>query len=154
MAKQVYRVIDSRGRVYLPKEVRLALGMENGSIVKLMENQGCLQLHKVHLVEFGDHSPEAVEAYVSAAVTAMSKEKRLTCTAIAITGINWSATWKTRNGASGLLRRTFGSVIRPSLICRAIPVLSAECTMRRPEWVWGGANRANAPPDRPDAILN
>ena len=77
MAKQMYRVIDSRGRVYLPKEARLALGMENGSIVKLMENQGCLQLHKVHLVEFGDHSPEAVEAYVSAAVAAMSKEKRL-----------------------------------------------------------------------------
>ena len=40
MVKQMYRVIDSRGRVYLPKETRLAFGLERGSIVKLMEAEG------------------------------------------------------------------------------------------------------------------
>jgi len=77
MVKQMYRIIDSRGRVYLPKEVRLALGVENGSIIKLSEEEGSLQLRKVHLVELGDHSPEAVEAYVSAAAAAMPREKQL-----------------------------------------------------------------------------
>ena len=77
MVKQMYRVIDNRGRVYLPKETRLAFGLERGSIVKLIEAEVNLQLRKVHLVEFGDHSPEAVEAYVSAAVAAMPKEKQL-----------------------------------------------------------------------------
>lgn len=77
MAKEMYRLIDSRGRVYLPKELRLALGMENGSFVKLVESGGNLQLRKVHLIELGDHTPEAIEAYVSAAVFAMSREKQL-----------------------------------------------------------------------------
>ena len=77
MIKEMYRIIDSRGRVYLPKELRLALGMENGSFVKLVESEGNLQLRKVHLIELGDHSPEAVEAYVSAAAAAMPREKQL-----------------------------------------------------------------------------
>ena len=77
MAKEMYRLIDSRGRVYLPKELRLALGMENGSFVKLVESGGNLQLRKVHLIELGDHSPEAVEAYVSVAAAAMPREKQL-----------------------------------------------------------------------------
>ena len=77
MAKKMYRIIDSRGRVYLPKELRLALSLENGSLVKLAESDGNLQLRKVHLIELGDHSPEAVEAYVSAAAAAMPREKQL-----------------------------------------------------------------------------
>ncbi|MCI9510123.1 MAG: AbrB/MazE/SpoVT family DNA-binding domain-containing protein [Angelakisella sp.] len=77
MVKQMYRIIDSRGRVYLPKELRLALDLENGSLVKLAEEEGTLRLRKVHLIELGDHSPEAVEAYVSAAAAAMPREKQL-----------------------------------------------------------------------------
>lgn len=77
MAKEMYRIIDSRGRVYLPKELRFALNLENGSMVKLVESDGNLQLRKVHLIELGDHSPEAVEVYVSAAAAAMPREKQL-----------------------------------------------------------------------------
>lgn len=76
MVKQMYRIIDSRG-VYLPKELRLALDLENGSLVKLAEEEGTLRLRKVHLIELGDHSPEVVEAYVSAAAAAMPREKQL-----------------------------------------------------------------------------
>ena len=76
MVKQMYRIIDSRGRVYLPKELRLALDLENGSLVKLAEEEGTLRLRKVHLIELGDHSPEAVEAYVSAAAAAKPREKQ------------------------------------------------------------------------------
>ncbi len=77
MAKQMYRIIDSRGRVYLPKELRQTLDLEVGSFVKLTEDKGSLQLQKVLLVELGDRSPEAVEAYVSAAAAAMPREKQL-----------------------------------------------------------------------------
>ena len=77
MAKQMYRILDSRGRVYLPKEMRAALDLEPGSFVKVIEHESSLRLRKVHLVELGDHSPEAVEAYVSAAAAAMPREKQL-----------------------------------------------------------------------------
>ena len=53
------------------------IDFENGSFVKLVESEGSLQLRKVLLVELGDHSPEAVEAYVSAAASAMPREKQL-----------------------------------------------------------------------------
>lgn len=77
MVKQMYRIIDSRGRVYLPKELRLALDLDAGSFVKLTEDEGNLRLRKVHLIELGDRFPEAVEEYVSAAATAMPREKQL-----------------------------------------------------------------------------
>lgn len=53
------------------------MGMEKDSFVKLAESEGGLQLRKVHLIELGDHSPEAVEAYVSAAAAAMPRETQL-----------------------------------------------------------------------------
>ena len=53
------------------------MGMEEDSFVKLAESEGGLQLRKVHLIELGDHSPEAVEAYVSAAAAAMPRETQL-----------------------------------------------------------------------------
>jgi len=46
MSKELYRIIASRGRVYLPKETRLAFGLEKGSIVKLMEAEGNLPVEK------------------------------------------------------------------------------------------------------------
>ena len=47
--KDVYRLIDAKGRVYLPKELRDSLGLEPGGIVKMAAEKGCLRLRKVHL---------------------------------------------------------------------------------------------------------
>ena len=62
--KGMYKLIDSKGRVYLPRELRDAL-----------ESKLCIQ--KVHLIEIGDQSPEAVETYVHAAAAAMPREKQV-----------------------------------------------------------------------------
>ena len=44
---------------------------------------GCdLRVKKVHLIEMGDLSPEAIEAYVNAAVAAMSREQQLELAAL------------------------------------------------------------------------
>ena len=82
MLKDVYRLIDAKGRVYLPKELRDALGLEPGGFVKLAA-EGCdLRVKKVHLIEMGDLSPEAIEAYVRAATAAMSQEKQIEMAAL------------------------------------------------------------------------
>lgn len=75
--KDLYRVIDAKGRVYLPKEQMASLGLEPGDFVKLSAAEGALRLRKVHLIEMGDTSQEAVEAYVSAATARMSREKQI-----------------------------------------------------------------------------
>ena len=75
--KDLYRVIDAKGRVYLPKEQMASVGLEPGDFVKLSAAEGALRLRKVHLIEMGNPSQEAVEAYVSAATARMSREKQI-----------------------------------------------------------------------------
>ena len=78
MSESVYKVVDSRGRVHLPKEFRGKMDLDCGEIVKLTAGEGGLQVKKkVHLIELGDKSPKAVEAFVHAAATAMSREKQM-----------------------------------------------------------------------------
>ena len=77
MKEPVYRLIDGKGRVYLPKTLMEALGLEPGGIVKLAAEKDGLRLRKIHLIEMGDLSPEAVEAYVKAATARMPREKQI-----------------------------------------------------------------------------
>ena len=68
MSKPVYKVMDSKGRVLIPRELRLAAGMCGGDILALQLQEGKVSVRKVEIVEVGDQSPEAVEAYVRAAI--------------------------------------------------------------------------------------
>ena len=74
--KPVYKLMDQRGRVHIPKTIRDALELDCGDFVKLLMGRNGLQLQKVHLIEVGDQSPEAVEAYVHAAVAVMSQLRK------------------------------------------------------------------------------
>jgi AbrB family looped-hinge helix DNA binding protein len=76
--KEMYRLVDGKGRVYLPKEVREAAGIGCGDIIKIaMDKRGRVEIRKAVLIEMGDQSSEAMEAYVRAAVKQMSGEKLL-----------------------------------------------------------------------------
>lgn len=75
--KPIYRLIDCKGRVHLPKALRDASGLECGGFVRLLPSKGGILMRKVELIEVGDQSPEAVEAFVNAAINQMSSHKRL-----------------------------------------------------------------------------
>lgn len=75
--KGVYKIVDGKGRVLLPKDIRTASGMDYGDIVKLSIRQGAVSIQKVELIEVGDQSPEAVEAFVRAAIKRMPDDTRL-----------------------------------------------------------------------------
>ena len=73
MNKVIYRILDCRGRVHIPKNMRLAAELEEGDIVKLSLAKGRLSVEKVALVESGDQSPAAVEAFVMASLRGMDR---------------------------------------------------------------------------------
>lgn len=75
--KNIYKIIDCKGRILIPKELRNAAEMEAGDIVKLGLQKGTVTAKKVNLIEVGDQTPEAMEEYVRAAVKEMSEEKQI-----------------------------------------------------------------------------
>ena len=74
MSKPIYKLVDSKGRVLIPKALRETAHMEYGDIVRIGLSSGRITVTKV---DIGDQSSEAVEAYVRAAVKAMPDSKRL-----------------------------------------------------------------------------
>ena len=75
--RPIYKLVDSKGRVLIPKNLREAAKMEDGDIVRLRVEDGSVSVCKVDIIEAGDQSPEAVEAYVRAAFKSMSDSIRL-----------------------------------------------------------------------------
>ena len=76
-AKPIYKIVDGKGRVLIPKELRTASGMDYGDIVRLSIHQGVVTAKKVDLIEVGDQSPEAVEAFVHAAIREMPEDTQI-----------------------------------------------------------------------------
>lgn len=75
--KPIYKLVDYKGRSLIPKEMRTAVGMDYGDIVRLSVANGKISVLKVDIIEVGDQSPEAVEAYVRAAFKTMPDDTRL-----------------------------------------------------------------------------
>lgn len=76
-AKPIYKILDDKGRVLIPKALRYAAEMEHGDIVRLGIQKGIVTAKKVDLIEIGDQSPEAVEAFVRSAIKFMPEETQI-----------------------------------------------------------------------------
>ena len=76
MKKPVYKLLDEKGRILIPKEFRQMAELESGDIVKLSVSGGKIMVSKVDIVEMGSQDPQAVEAYVNA-VKHMSPAKQV-----------------------------------------------------------------------------
>ena len=75
--KRIYKLMDAKGRVLIPKELRVETGIGYGDIVALEIADGKVTLRKVTVIEPGDQSPETVEAFVRAAFRTMPDRLRL-----------------------------------------------------------------------------
>ena len=62
MKKPVYKLLDEKGRILIPKEFRQMAELESGDIVKLSVSSGKIMVSKVDIVEMGSQDPQAVEA--------------------------------------------------------------------------------------------
>ena len=75
--KPIYKLMDGKGRVLIPKSLRDAAKLEYGDIVRLGLADGKVTVRKVDVVEAGDQSPEAMDAYVRAAFKSMPDTVRV-----------------------------------------------------------------------------
>ena len=64
MKKPVYRLLDEKGRVLIPKEMRQMAEMEGGDIVKLSVTSGKISVSKVEIVEAGSQNPVELAARI------------------------------------------------------------------------------------------
>ena len=56
MEKRIYKLMDAKGRVLIPKELRVETGIGYGDIVALEIADGKVTLRKVTVIEPGDQS--------------------------------------------------------------------------------------------------
>ena len=77
MSKPIYKLVDGKGRILIPKDLRTAAGMDYGDIVRLGVDGGKVSVRKVDIIEAGDQSPEAVEAFVRSAFKTRPDSTRL-----------------------------------------------------------------------------
>ncbi len=75
--KPIYKLVDMKGRILIPKELRDQGRINYGDIVRLGLTQGHVTVRKVEVVEAGDQSPEAVEAFVRSAIHSMPEKTQL-----------------------------------------------------------------------------
>ena len=73
--------IDLKSRIYIPKELREAAGLHCGDIVRISPGKDGLTIHRMHVVETGDKSPEVIDAYVRAAIRQMPRDWQLSIAA-------------------------------------------------------------------------
>lgn len=71
------KVLDEKGRLLIPRSLRAAAGMEHGDIIRLGIQNGVITARKLDIVEIGDQSPKARDAYVFAAVRFMDRDALL-----------------------------------------------------------------------------
>ena len=62
MKKPVYKLLDEKGRVLIPLEMRQKAEIEKGDILKVSINTGKIVISKVDILEVGKQDAEAVEA--------------------------------------------------------------------------------------------
>lgn len=78
MSKVVFnKVVDDDGRVLIPLELRQAAHIKKGDVVRLGLQGGNVTVSKLDIIEAGDQSPAARDAYVFAAVKYMGKDALL-----------------------------------------------------------------------------
>ena len=61
--RPIYKLVDSKGRVLIPKNLREAAKMEYGDIVRLRVEDGSVSVCKVDIIEAGDQDVYKRQVY-------------------------------------------------------------------------------------------
>ena len=78
MKKPVYKLLDEKGRILIPKEFRQMAELESGDIVKLSVSSGKIMVSKVDIVEMGSqvkHMSPAKQVALAARILKFAQQE-------------------------------------------------------------------------------
>jgi len=68
MNKPIFKVVDDKGRVLLPHDIRTSLGIEKGDVVGITSGRGSIAVKKAVVLADESMPIEAKECYVQSVV--------------------------------------------------------------------------------------
>jgi len=74
MKKPIFKILDDKGRVLVPQELRTSLGLSKGDVVALRADNGRLIVKKAVVIDGNHMTPLVKRAYVEAALREFSGE--------------------------------------------------------------------------------
>ena len=75
MEQPIFKILDDKGRVLVPQEIRSSLGLSKGDVVALRTEAGRLTVKKAVVVEGAHMPPAAKKAYVESALREFNGEQ-------------------------------------------------------------------------------
>lgn len=83
--KPIYRIMDERGRVTIPKNLRDQAKIETGDVIELLINKDGITIFKVEVIHIDDTTQQSLQNTAYSAIANMDKKsllkvsKRIVC---------------------------------------------------------------------------
>lgn len=79
MDNVTYKVLDDKGRITIPLEMRKRLDLHAGAVIRVAWNgeKNEISLSKAEVIDYGAEDPEMLETCIYAAVRTLTKERKV-----------------------------------------------------------------------------
>jgi looped-hinge helix DNA binding domain, AbrB family len=84
MSKPVFKIIDAKGRVTIPKAMRESSGIASGDVVTIIRGRGSIVVKKAFVLEEDKMSLSAKEAYAQAVLRELPQERLVVLLELAV----------------------------------------------------------------------
>ena len=71
------KIIDDKGRIVIPKELREIASIKVGDIIKISATKKSITLRKVGIVDYEEKNPQDTESVIDNALLSLSEDSRL-----------------------------------------------------------------------------
>ena len=79
MSNVTYKVLDEKGRITIPREMRAGMGLAGGDVVRVAWSgeKSEIIISKADVLDYEKGDPEMLEACIYAAVRTMPRERKV-----------------------------------------------------------------------------
>lgn len=75
--RSVIKIIDDKGRIVIPKELREIASLKTGDVIKIKATKKSITLRKVGIVDYEENSLNDTESVIDNALFSLPEDRRL-----------------------------------------------------------------------------